>query len=678
MHHKMSIKIKPYFYVLRRIFLRLVYGCSICVALFFIVLAIGLPGRWIKPFIQRYLPADVGEITFDWIAYRPYHGLILKNFVFTLSETNKPLVRVGKIDVEIELFTDKDLFNRIQKIHLNDFYLAQLPQNHPYDDPRGIYQPHTSFPNLQGYCPTISPIQIIIHNADVLDIQGESLFASFEAKEDKLIFNQLLAKLRPGDEVKGELVINLATTIVDLHLKGYALNTDINGVYRVLNFPLIEKYSNKFTLQHNAWADAKFSFSLDKYRNQFEGIIQLETFAGGAYCDVPFDSGKGVIITRGVWNNHTEIKNIQAFREGKLAASGDLTFNTSMNRFSFKAKNYHLTPKECLKLIDMPFTKVIPEVKIADEKSSSLTIEGYLPFLTPQEPKDVVITSGYFDSFTPCSIYGCNFGTLSGNIQMKDGIVTLDNLSVTDNHGGSASGQIMVKIPPSATYVDAEANFSFNGLHLKIADDNLSLSEILGQDAVVIGETKLSCRMDDTLFSTLNSTFDLNLQGQLLNRFPLFAGLTNLFADYVPGVSFLTDAKKMFLKGRVVNGKVDIPSFQLEGSFFNVEGPITYDLKTEKIDAALIIGFFKKGSIASQLTRWVTAPLMENLWQVHLTGTKDNPIWSSQTIIGQMKDVLLGGSDKYSKMKQESENTKKEKEESSSSQEKNFFNKLFN
>lgn len=634
------------------VFYRLCKWFGVAVLLLFIVLAIGLPGEWLKVFTKA-LPTSMGTLSIGWVAYRPSQGLIVRDVAITSTQTGRMLASVASLTVDIELFSLAPLTHRVRTIELEKLYVAQLVYKERYDDPREIFQPHEPFPDLKGLCPDIAPIQIRATQVDVLNIKGNSLTATFEASHDELRFQRLFGELRPGDEVEGALSINLATTMVDLHLKGYALQTDINGVYRALNFPLIEKYSNKFKLNHNAWADARFHFSLDKFRNQFEGRIQLEALSGGSYCGVPFDSGKGCILTRGVWDNTTSIEDIQAFRKGELVAQGDLRFDSSKNQFSFYAKNEALSPKECLQLIDMPFTEVIPTIEVLKDEPSTLVIEGHLPFLTPQTPQDVVITRGHFESKMPTTIYGCQFATLAGDISMSDGVVTLDQLVATDDAGGSAKGMIQIEIPRTAEYVDLQAKIELDHLQLKIVDETVPLTETLGKDAVITGTASLSCRTDEHLTASLNADFDLRLQGKLLSRFPLFAGLTNIFADYVPGVSFLTDAKKMFVKGIIREGKLEIPEFHLEGSFFNVEGPVAYDFKTDMVDAALVVGIFRKSSMVGELTRWVLVPISEHLWQVHLTGTMKNPKWSSKTIVGKVKDVLLGRSDKYTTMQED-------------------------
>ena len=67
-----------------------------------------------------------------------------------------------------------------------------------------------------------------------------------------------------------------------------------------------------------------------------------------------------------------------------------------------------------------------------------------------------------------------------------------------------------------------------------------------------------------------------------------------------------------------------------------IEGPVTYDLPKDYLEAMVIAGVFKKDTLIGSLTRWATVPVTKLLWQLHVTGPINNPKWQNRTIVDKI------------------------------------------
>jgi hypothetical protein len=155
-------------------------------------------------------------------------------------------------------------------------------------------------------------------------------------------------------------------------------------------------------------------------------------------------------------------------------------------------------------------------------------------------------------------------------------------------------------------------------------------------NCVATGEVDLSVRTDKTFKESLQANFDLVVDGGLIGRIPLFAGFTDIMAENIPGISTLTDTSVVKLQGSATNGHFAIPHFSLSGGLFMIEGPVTYDLPKDYLEAMVIAGVFKKDTLIGSLTRWATVPVTKLLWQLHVTGPINNPKWQNRTIVDKI------------------------------------------
>lgn len=611
----------------------LLWGGGILLALLFILLCIaayGIPGRWINPTLASLLPADELTLTVERVAYLPVKGLQVKGLLLRDGE-KKRLLSFSSGSFGFTLFSAEPWEKRLTRITLDDLFVAQI--EYDPDAPVELAPPppelRRPFPDLSGITlPEIGPVALRLRRPDVLEIQLQELTGTLSATAGELLFSNLRGQVDSRDQIcEADLEVDLHEGVVRAHIRGFIFQTRLNGIWHALNFPVIEKYSNNFTLNTPAWGDCAFVVGFDKYRNIFTLSIDIVA-KDGAYCGVPFDEASATISCRGIWDTVTSITPLVVRRKGDIVARGELIFDTVADRFRFQAESSGLQPDECLRLIDMPFTEVIPP--LVGTEPPRLTIRGHIPLYAEQTPERVFLDAS-LNFPAGGTLYGIPVKSASTRLAMQSGTLTLSDFSATLPNDGTLRGSASFQIPPDAAYTDLTTL-----LYFEDADLSALLTPVdaaTPENATLTGFLDLRGRTDETFARSLNSNYSLTVDGGLITRLPLFAGLTDLIADNIPGISALTDSSTAKMIGTAEKGFFTIPEFSLTGDLLSIEGPVSYDLNTDLLLARITAGNFKHGSLLGTLTRWVTVPLNKLIWEVKVTGPLANPDWKIITIV---------------------------------------------
>lgn len=609
-------------------------GIALLVAIVFIGLACGINGRHFQKYFDAAVPETVGRLTVNHIAFWPGRGIIVKG-INLQAPNGKTLVGCSRAIADFRILSPLPLQDRLTALQLDDLFVAQI-EHDPNKPESTRHDPHDPLPDFNGIrLPQFDQVALTLNRPDVLEVRLNEIHGRLTTRGGSFLLQDLKGDVDGEKQhVDASLDINLYAGTVKANIRGYIFQTTINGVYRALDFPIIEKYSNNFTLAEPAWADCSFEVGFDKYRNIFSLRVDIVA-KNGAYCGVAFDEAQGTIRCNGIWDAVTTINPIIAHRNGKVIASGKLRFDCPNDKFFFEANGSGITPTEALQLIDMPFTEAIP--KMTSEEPPSLYFRGNIPLLTEQSP-DKVVLNGVVSSPTPFTFDRIMLGSANALLSMQQGVFSIDSLSATLPHGGSVNGRVDISIPNDATYTDIAANVELKQTSLADLLQPFHMDTLT--NCVATGTAALSCRTDETFKSSINSTFDLAINGGLIGRIPLFAGFTNLMADNVPGISTLTDTSDIHLKGTAEKGLVTIPHFTLSGSLFMIEGPVTYSIPKDHLYAKVIAGVFKKNTLVGTLTRWATVPFTKLLWQVEVYGPIGNPKWNNLTIVEKVFDFI--------------------------------------
>lgn len=615
----------------------LLAATALAVAVALCALAYGVPGAWLQPRLDALVPAKVGRLTLRHAAFRPGAGLVLEGVALRDAEKGRVLASLGRGAFAFRLWGGGGMAERLRAVTLERLFVAQIDRSPA--PPTGEEEPRHPFPDLSDVpLPRLRDVRLRLTEPDVLEVRVREATATLETTPDGggLRFRDIRGTIAGEDEhAEADVTLDVHGGTVTAAIRGFIIQTRLNGIYRALDFPIIERYSDKFTLRAPAWADCAFTVGLDKYRNIFDLRVDIVSRDGGAYCGVPFDEAQGTIRCRGVWDAVTEIGPIVVRRGGKVAATGSLRFDCPNDRFAFAAEGNGLQPAEALRLIDMPFTEAIPPMRCV--APPFLSIRGDIPLMSEQTPASVVL-QGRFSAPEGGRFERVPLASAEANFAMTNGVFALRGLRLGLPHGGTLKGTADIAVPPSAEYTDVTTEFRADDASLADLLTPFGLNTLT--NCVANGSVSLRCRTDATFATSLQSTFDLTVNGGLIGRLPLFAGLTDLVADAVPGVSSVTDASTVRLKGIAQDGVFSVPDLSLTGDLFSVEGPVSYDLPKDKVEALVIAGVFKRDSLMGTLTRWAAVPFTRLVWQIHVSGPLAEPKWHVLTFVEKLWDKV--------------------------------------
>lgn len=619
-----------YYFLHALLWVVVIVGCIgvllLCIA------AYGIPGRWVNSYIDAYIPNTSLDLSVERISYIPLRGLQITNLKLKNAEA-RTLVSFSKGIIGFELLTAKAWEKRLTDLTFEDLFVAQIEHTPPPAESSSSLPPPEArppFPDLSTVkIPQFDDVNLHLLRPDVLEVRLEDVVGKLSVKGGTVFFTDLNGTIGHGDQTaEADLEVNVHGGIVKAHIRGFLFQTRLNGIWRALDFPVIEKYSDYFTLKTPAWADCSFTVGFDKYRNIFRLIVDIAA-KEGAYCGVAFDEAIGTIVCQGIWDAVTTISPLIARRKGEVVAQGKLIFDTVQDKFIFQAESTGLQAREALQLINMPFTDVIPEIK--GTRPPHISIQGEIPLLSEQTP-DKVSLSAEISLPNGGELYGIPVKTAQTELAMNNGALSLNNFVATFSNQGKLRGDALFKIPNEAEYTDLSTLFYLEKTPLSVLLTPLHVKST-PENATLTGFVDLSGRTDETFANTLNSRYSLTLEGGIITRIPIFAGLTNLIADNIPGISSITDSSTAKLIGTAEHGFFNVPDFTLTGDLLSIEGPITYDLPNDFLLAQITAGNFKHGSMLGYLTRWVTVPLNKLMWQVKVAGPIGNPEWEIVTIL---------------------------------------------
>ncbi|MGN0891018.1 MAG: hypothetical protein ACI4W7_05135, partial [Candidatus Spyradenecus sp.] len=560
--------------------------------------AYGLRGSWVQGWLDERVPAEVGHLTFERLSYLPGRGLTVEALALR-DRAGKVLVGCSRAEVGLRIFSWGPWTERLKEVTVWDLFVAQLehdPNRQPERTPLSpeLRRPLPDFAALP--IPDLPELPLHLIRPDVLEIRLDDVTGALvmDAATHRVTFRNLHGRIdQDGQWAEAEVLLDFLDASTKATIRGFIYQQRLNGIYRALDFPIIQAYSDLFTLRQPAWGDCSFTVGFDKYRNLFNLRVDIAARAGD-YCGVPFDEAEATIRCRGIWDAVTTIEPIIARRAGKIVAQGSLRFDCPADTFTFSAHGLGLQPRECFDLVHEPFTELIPEV--TGTQPPEVVVTGSIPLLTEQTPGKIRL-DGRFRFDHGGEAFGVAFKRFESEVTMKQGRLTFQNLSAEVGEAGTVTGRAALAIPESAEYADIDLALLLGKVPLNdilLAAGRAPEKPVYSQ---VDGALTLACRLDETLRESLSARFNLALDGGLVTRLPLFAGLTNLLAEHIPGISSLTDTSHVKLSGTADAGIFTIPDFSLTGDLLAIEGDILYNLPQDQLFAEVMAGNFKRGSV---------------------------------------------------------------------------------
>ena len=359
--------------------------------------------------------------------------------------------------------------------------------------------------------------------------------------------------------------------------------------------------------------------TMGKYRGvplaRADGTLNVQTGIRGTNCNVRLDIGLASAYDP----------------EGRKLSGGiGLTVTNDLVRLSYDVYS-ELAYEDALKICEFLTPEDLspvecytaPVVSMKGTSGVSLADIGHndLAF-------DVRLKQGAF--------LGFRLNDAAARFTLKRDVLDFVEATATGRTGGKVAATGRLSIPE---FDGARATF-----RTKVNYANGSLEELadflkfdLGErDGRVNGWCELEGPASTNFAARLNGKGRLEISEGHLAQMKMFAGLTSLLADKVPGVGFLVNQSQASADFTITNGVFRSENVYIEGGVVSLKGWGAYDIAKDNLDFTVRVQFLKKESLMGKIIHPMTFPFTKLLLEFKATGPIDSPKWDYISIIDRI------------------------------------------
>ena len=159
---------------------------------------------------------------------------------------------------------------------------------------------------------------------------------------------------------------------------------------------------------------------------------------------------------------------------------------------------------------------------------------------------------------------------------------------------------------------------------------------LAGRSGKVEAHIEMSGLLGTNTASRLNGGGSVKVTEGHLLQMNLFAGLTSLLADKVPGVGYIVNQTDASADFTVSNGVLRTENMYLEGGLISLKGYGSYDIAADNLDLVVRVQFMKKESLMGMLLHPITFPFTKLLLEFKATGSVGDPKWDYVSILDRV------------------------------------------
>lgn len=537
---------------------------------------------------------------------------------------------------------------RARTIHLNmmrskmfiyGLEYAKLPDSYYTPSPAAVKTLPPPVP-VEFEIPDMDDMTVVLESPSILGLNPDRVSAKVRTFPGKgLVMLEDLEVVLPGKDsdtvLRGNVAIDLPRQKISTKFGGTATQRQIRPFLEVMDIRCSLPYMDAFTdIKGVVKADAEID--VDLCSHDFSLLLDLDVPEMGRYNSVPMVYARGGIyfhsrVVDGERRVALKVSIPSAADGDGGILSGWLTVDdfSGVFRINYDVKS-GLRLADSLKIADFMDPSTLDFIEFGP--SSLVTVKG----ITGTSAADLAVNDLEGTAMVPSgSLSGFRFVDLKGVYSLKG-----DVFGVNAEMSGTSGGKL--KFTTSVfceKFEEGDAHFALSGTY---RDGSLKeLSEVLAFD---LGERKgdididLDIRGDlsSNMWSTVNGRGSVKITDGHLARMKLFAGLTELLAERVPGVSFLVDQTQASSDFEFKDGVFVSENVYIEGGLISIKGWGSYDIVKDNLDFTARVQFMKKESIAGKIIHPLTYPFTKLLLEFKLTGQIDDPNWEYIQILDRI------------------------------------------
>lgn len=506
--------------------------------------------------------------------------------------------------------------------------------------PDGYYDHETRERNerVRGTFTKLPEFRLVLEDCDILGIAANRVTADVNVTRKWIALDEIHVDWPDRDQrlaVDGHFRLDLIEQRVRAGVYGLAKIEHIRPLIETLDVTSALEYMDAFTeLPEPVPARAEFDVNL--VNNDFKMKLDLRPTMG-RYRSVPMSRAEGIIdfssVTRGTNCNLRFVLDLPIAIDAEGRRFGG---QIEMNRTNGVIQlDYDVRSA-------IAFNDILTVADCVDPAVLS-SIECVTPPLATMKGRSCV-SGGDLDAndldfsvkLKRGAVMGMKVNDLNADFKLRRDSFLFRDVLATGKTGGKIRGDGRLTLP---NFNPDDATFAVN---LEYRDG--SLDELADFFKFDLGDRR--GKVDGTFSfdgsATTNCMASLCGKGSVkvteghLAQMKLFAGLTALLADRVPGVGYLVNQSQASADFTVSNGVFRTENFYIEGGVISIKGWGSYDIVSDNLDCKVHVRFLKEESTMGKLVHPVTWPFTKLLLEFRGTGPIDSPNWTYVSLIDRM------------------------------------------
>lgn len=492
---------------------------------------------------------------------------------------------------------------------------------------------------LEGDFPVVREFRLVLDRPEVLGVRPERVALQVTLNRRYAALDDIHLDWFPSDgrrtSLDGRFRVDLDTQKVTGEVRGLATQAQVRPLLEALDIVSSLPYIDAFTDIPEP-IPVRSTYEIDLARGDFGMGLKLQPTMG-KYNGVPMVRADGSLAVytaiRGTnCNVRLDVGLVSAVdpQGRKLSGGIGLTLKDNVVRLAYDVRS-ELAYEDALKVTGFLTPEDLAPVEcytapvVSMKGTSGVSTEDLghndLAF-------DVSLRQGAF--------LGFKLNDASARFTLKGDEFTFLETSGTGRTGGRIAAKGSLRVPAfDGSRATFRTRVDYAGGSLEELADFLKFD--LGErDGRVDAWCELEGPASTNFAARLNGRGHVEISEGHLAQMKMFAGLTSLLADKVPGVGFLVNQSQASADFTITNGIFRSDNVYIEGGVVSLKGWGTYDMAADNLDFTVRVQFMKKESLMGKIIHPVTFPFTKLLLEFKATGPIDAPKWDYISIIDRM------------------------------------------
>lgn len=494
-------------------------------------------------------------------------------------------------------------------------------------------------PAMELTLPRLPTLAVELLRPSILGVDAERVSLRVRSSSGRMEFDDI-ALSWPDSERRtglgGSCVIDAKDMRLEGRVDGTARQANIRPLMVALDLPIACTYIDAFTGVTEP-VPAGCGWKVDLASRAFSVLVELHPELG-RYNGVPMKNVDGrisvnVTFPKGGKRYVTTVGPLTANDRRGGVLDGQVSFDngTGRDRIRFDATST-LAKNDILDIVDCLNDGLLDCLKCATPPRVS--VNG---FLFP-DPADVDRNDLHGTlEFAAGSLFGAELRQAHCEWSYVGDTVTFTNAAAQGLQGGMISGRAAFRVP-----VRGRENALFD-LALRVDDGHLGeFTSGLGIDfgerrGELSGEIELRGTCAEKVAPGLNGRGSLRVRNGRLAQMKLFLGLTEMLAEYVPGVAAIVNQSQASADFKFRDGVVSTENLLIEGSLVSIKASGSYDMVADRLNFIVQVRILKDENLLGKfLLRPILWPFTKLLLEYRLTGGIEKPEWKYISILDRV------------------------------------------